>query len=348
MKTMNNIHENCVSNCSNSQNESIVNFNFTTIQSESELNPNANSTMIEGSCINKNSVSEIDYTNNSQILKDNTEFKDEVAKTVNTLIDGLAENFQIHAALHEQGDSAIILNSNPNGINKDNETDDVILNNSKVQNIGDNSSSVDILNLDDKDVENTNNEIKDIPTDENVFTHNNTGQEPIDNKAIKICSVKNEQFTKNNDHRKDVLLSKQILERLNRFVPEPIFLIPEDDVRDNTTLNINKIYVKQNKLDIYDKLDSVSASGSENSFEIHGRKSQIIDIADLTNSIDDLANMEKICKIIEISDELSDKLFSTLKKKDCNVINKERWSFKDLCERINLDEFCDKLFGKAI
>ncbi|XP_045523047.1 uncharacterized protein LOC123713433 isoform X2 [Pieris brassicae] len=95
------------------------------------------------------------------------------------------------------------------------------------------------------------------------------------------------------------------------------------------------------KQDIYDKLDSASGSDSETSFE--EKKSQVINITDLTNSIEDISRLDKICRIIEISDELSDKLFSAL---NTETLNKNKtWSFKDLCERIKLDDFCNKVFG---
>ncbi|XP_038222435.1 uncharacterized protein LOC119840018 [Zerene cesonia] len=98
------------------------------------------------------------------------------------------------------------------------------------------------------------------------------------------------------------------------------------------------------KQDIFDKLDSASATDSENSFA--ERKSQIINVTDLTNSIEDLARLDKICRIIEISDELSDKLFSTLNDPESPGLEKKAWSFKDLCERLKLDEFCNKIFGQ--
>ncbi|XP_032519034.2 uncharacterized protein LOC116771319 [Danaus plexippus] len=118
------------------------------------------------------------------------------------------------------------------------------------------------------------------------------------------------------------------------------------------TKDVSLIYKKSsitnavgNKLnDIYDKLDSTSATDSENSFQIHERKSQIIELTDLTNSIEDLARLDKICRIIEISDELSDKLLSALDKKEPNY-KRKKWSLKDLCETIKLDEFCNKVFG---
>lgn len=97
------------------------------------------------------------------------------------------------------------------------------------------------------------------------------------------------------------------------------------------------------KQDIYDKLDSPTGTDSENS--LNTKKSQVIHITDLTNSLDDLERLDKICRIIEISDELSDQLFSPLDNYKDEGRTK-RWSFKDLCDRICLDEFCDHVFGK--
>ncbi|XP_026321562.1 uncharacterized protein LOC113231452 isoform X2 [Hyposmocoma kahamanoa] len=97
------------------------------------------------------------------------------------------------------------------------------------------------------------------------------------------------------------------------------------------------------KHDIYDKLDSPDGTDSDNS--LNAKKSQVIHIADLTNSLDDLKRLDKICRIIEMSDELSDKLFSPLDNYKAEGRTK-RWSFKDLCDRICLDEFSDQVFGK--
>ncbi|XP_064073649.1 protein PFC0760c-like [Vanessa tameamea] len=98
--------------------------------------------------------------------------------------------------------------------------------------------------------------------------------------------------------------------------------------------------------DIYDKLDSVSGSDSENSFQIKERKSQVLKVTDLTASLEDLARLDKICKIIEISDELSDKLFSVLDTNNPNF-RRRNWSLKDLCERLKLDEFYNNVFGHS-
>lgn len=97
------------------------------------------------------------------------------------------------------------------------------------------------------------------------------------------------------------------------------------------------------KQDIYDKLDSPTGTDSDNS--LNTKKSQVIHIADLTNSLDDLERLDKICRIIEISDELSDRLFSPLDNYKDEGRTK-RWSFKDLCDRICLDDFCGQVFGK--
>lgn len=111
-------------------------------------------------------------------------------------------------------------------------------------------------------------------------------------------------------------------------------------VTDAYTMNGTNAVKKQ---DIYDKLDSPNETDSDNS--LNAKKSQVIHIADLTNSLDDLERLDKICRIIEISDELSDQLFSPLDNYGAGGRTK-RWSFKDLCDRICLDEFCDQVFGK--
>lgn len=117
---------------------------------------------------------------------------------------------------------------------------------------------------------------------------------------------------------------------------------PGDTINTFSNIEINK-----HRQDIYDKLDSASGTDSNNSFQINERKSQIINIADLTTSLEDLARLDKICKIIEISDELSNKLFSSLDNVDATDIRKKKWSFKDLCDKIKLDDFCDKVFGSS-
>ncbi|CAH2043396.1 unnamed protein product, partial [Iphiclides podalirius] len=99
--------------------------------------------------------------------------------------------------------------------------------------------------------------------------------------------------------------------------------------------------------DIYDKLDSTSATNSENSFDVNEKQSQVIYINDLTNSLEDLGRLEKICKIIEISDDLSDELFAKLQVNDSEKSKNNKWSFKDLCDKIDLDDFCNKTFRET-
>lgn len=123
-------------------------------------------------------------------------------------------------------------------------------------------------------------------------------------------------------------------ETLHSSAPSPSF------VTRTYTMKRPNVVKKQ---DIYDKLDSPNETDSDNS--LNAKKSQVIDIADLTNSLDDLERLDKICRIIEISDELSDQLFSPLDNYRAEGRTK-RWSFKDLCDRICLDEFCDQVFGK--
>ncbi|XP_050348169.1 uncharacterized protein LOC126772034 [Nymphalis io] len=112
----------------------------------------------------------------------------------------------------------------------------------------------------------------------------------------------------------------------------------------NINNNVSNVDRLGNHSDIYDKLESVSGTDSEDSFQIKERKSQVLKITDLTTSLEDLARLDKICKIIEISDELSDKLFSVLDTNNSDF-RRNNWSFKDLCERLKLDEFYNNVFG---
>ncbi|XP_063537515.1 uncharacterized protein LOC134746870 [Cydia strobilella] len=98
--------------------------------------------------------------------------------------------------------------------------------------------------------------------------------------------------------------------------------------------------------DIYDKLDSESMSDSESSYRIREKTSQVINITDLTYSLEDLPRLDKICRVIEISDELSNKLFSPLDDDNYEDTARRKWSFQDLCERIKYDEFFNGLFEK--
>lgn len=113
-------------------------------------------------------------------------------------------------------------------------------------------------------------------------------------------------------------------------------------VTTNTTTSNREVC---KSLDIYDKLESASASDSDNSFQINEKTSQVLDVMDLSSSAEELARLDKICRIIEISDEMSDKLFSALND-DENNTKKTKWSFKDLCERLKFDEFCNNVFGE--
>ncbi|KAL0821615.1 hypothetical protein ABMA28_005062 [Loxostege sticticalis] len=181
--------------------------------------------------------------------------------------------------------------------------------------------------------------------------------------TIKVCTDDSPSMTEsaldhhtqivssNVDNYQDDDLPKSYLENVNRFSPEHIFTESEHTSKcespDNTSMTVSNVEVNKHKQDIYDKLDSISGTDSNNSFQIHEKKSQVIDLADLTTSMEDLARLDKLCKIIEISDELSNKLFSALDRAEGIDIRKKKWSFKDLCERIKLDDFCDKVFGKS-
>ncbi|CAH1639068.1 unnamed protein product [Spodoptera littoralis] len=169
--------------------------------------------------------------------------------------------------------------------------------------------------------------------------------------SVKFSSMDSDQLAVASKLRRGMNLNKQILDSLNRLVPEPVIVIPEETSGycspEDTMITTSSGNGKRNKLDLYDKLDSTSGTDSNNSFEVKERKSQVIHITDLTNSFDDLARLDKICRIIEISDELSDKLFSSLEQPALTEPDHKQWSFRDLCERIQLDDFCNKVFGKT-
>ncbi|KPJ15614.1 Glyceraldehyde-3-phosphate dehydrogenase [Papilio machaon] len=136
-----------------------------------------------------------------------------------------------------------------------------------------------------------------------------------------------------------------------RLVGKQNILVQKQVICENVALRSNdnnNAFVKKDsnktKQDIFDKLDSTSATNSENSFHVKEKQSQVICINDLTNSLEDLSRLEKICKIIEISDDLSDELFSKLKPTEATCMKNKKWSFKDLCAKIKLDDFCDKVF----
>ncbi|KAF9788910.1 hypothetical protein SFRURICE_018486 [Spodoptera frugiperda] len=185
----------------------------------------------------------------------------------------------------------------------------------------------------------------------NIILENSEKDKDIESSlSQQLSSMVNDQLAVETKaiHR-DMNLNKQILESLNRLVPEPVIIIPDETsgyCSPEDTL-ITTSSGKRNKPDLYDKLDSASGTDSNNSFEVNERKSQVIHITDLTNSLDDLARLDKICRIIEISDELSDKLFSSLEQPDLTGAEHKKWSFRDLCERIQLDDFCNKVFGKT-
>ncbi|XP_034834950.1 uncharacterized protein [Maniola hyperantus] len=158
----------------------------------------------------------------------------------------------------------------------------------------------------------------------------------LNNSELTVAYIAPEEgkITKRDEIRKkiiDGIVKILIAEALDNKTRSPSL------VNTNTTIKVNK------SLDIYDKIDSASGTDSENSFQLNEKTSQVIDIKDLTSSAEEMARLDKICRIIEISDEMSDKLFSALDV-DANI-RKKKWSFKDLCERLKLDEFCDNVFG---
>ncbi|KAF9424579.1 hypothetical protein HW555_000390 [Spodoptera exigua] len=185
-------------------------------------------------------------------------------------------------------------------------------------------------------------------TDFCKYLHNkNYNMLVIDEELKKRNIIILENSSRDKDIESEISLRVSSLN--NRLVPEPVILIPDETSGycspGETLTSVSIGNRKRHKPDLYDKLDSASGTDSNNSFEINERKSQVIHITDLTNSLDDLARLDKICRIIEISDELSDKLFSSLEQS--NLIEHKKWSFRDLCERIQLDDFCNKVFGKT-
>ncbi|XP_037875133.1 uncharacterized protein LOC101742449 isoform X3 [Bombyx mori] len=159
------------------------------------------------------------------------------------------------------------------------------------------------------------------------------------------------QFGDSETNRDNAIVSsKNLMNCLNKLTPEPVIVIANKKSTCSEITIATSAYgeFNRNKIDLFEKLDSECGTGSECSFEIRGRTSQVIHITDLTNSLEDLSRLDKICKIIEISDELSDKLFSALDSGDVETLKRKKWSFKDLCDKIQLDEFCTNVFGKSI
>lgn len=291
-------------------------------------------------------------------------FKEQLAKTVNGLIDGLPQNDKVQYFINGP-------KIEPAAIDK------LEIRNKRIEeNFNDSVSSVTTVSqksICDKNV----NEITTVeqsliePTlnSKHKITlfekyNDNTNVKLIDEKLRKRNivlvdnpfvsetlsdeNISNDLTVENAKPKINMNLARQILGRIN-LDPETVVVVSEDnsrcDISENNNITIsNRI---ENKQDLYDKLDSVSATDSNNSFEVSKRNSQVIHITDLTNSFEDLVRLDKICRIIEISDELSDKLFSALDNTDGNIEKNQRWSFRDLCERIHLDEFCNRVFGKS-
>ncbi|KAJ8712205.1 hypothetical protein PYW07_005047 [Mythimna separata] len=176
----------------------------------------------------------------------------------------------------------------------------------------------------------------------NIVIVNNEKQN-IAEASSESCDVSSDKSNVEADTSRKTL-NKKILESSCKKVCGPVVLVPEERARCGSPGTAGCARIKP---DLYDKLDSTSATDSTNSFEINERKSQVIQICDLTNSLEDLSRLDKICRIIEISDELSDKLFSSLDREELTGLHQKQWSFRDLCERIQLDDFCNKVFGKT-
>ncbi|XP_059057872.1 uncharacterized protein LOC131851393 isoform X2 [Achroia grisella] len=340
----------------------------------------------------------------------NYEFKEEVANTINTLIDGLLQSMQIQSVIIEnnrdktrklpnskESRHAIVnyktRSSNDSGFfsPEKNEVSEIEVDLNELSNFlspcsvqGEEMEINDYMNNQICTV-NSNISIQgktDIHSDKyecieesdsRTYNMKNKDQsmsvakihDSIENKIViylddhqKIDISKSEPLDVENvsltikryKDNKSLTLQKQIIDSLNRISPEPVIVVSSHKSRcvnlENTMPVASNGVSCRTKQDIYDKLDSTSATDSENSFQINERKSQVIHITDLTNSLEDLSRLDKICKIIEISDELSDKLFSALDNGG-TYLKKRKWSFKDLCERIKLDDFCNKIFGKS-
>lgn len=286
-------------------------------------------------------------------------FKEQLAKTINTLIEGLTQNFQVQCLANNP---KINLDNDENKEINDDKANDtetsisIVSQNSvcdkKVNEISKAKQLLieSTLNLDQKvtlfekyKINNDNTHVKLIDEELRkrniVLVDNLLVAETISDENINDFAVEKVEPKKH--------MNRKILDGL-QINPDTVVVVSEDTSRCNSPENTNTTISNrnENKQDIYDKLDSASATDSNNSFEINERKSQVIHITDLTNSFEDLARLDKICRIIEISDELSDKLFSALDNKE-NELRKRRWSFRDLCERIHLDDFCNKVFGKT-
>lgn len=274
------------------------------------------------------------------------EFKSQVEKTINSLIDGLSQNTNEHQVKEKNRKENLIDDGkqieNPNDVNsEDISTNKQIPSETKI------GKAIKLSEVDDKSLV-----INDAGTKE-------MGSEPNENVALPFYASACEDKPQTSDiesefnELENINLSKKILERMYSCTTEPIVIVSR--CNSNIT-NVPKCKVPSLNLtregnaakpDLYDKLDSTSATDSENSFQIDERRSQVINITDLTGSLEDLVRLDKICRIIEISDELSDKLFSNLNPMDNSLyVKNKKWSFKDLCERLKLDDFCNNVFGK--
>ncbi|KOB73760.1 Multivalent antigen sj97-GAPDH [Operophtera brumata] len=295
--------------------------------------------------------------------------KDQLAKTDNTVLEGLAQNIQLqHVVIYPTSptDSAVTdkleiktKSTDENFIDSDASITTVKQNSVCDKKVNELTAAKQLLIESTLNLDHTGNLFKKYK-----LNNDNANMKLIDEKLRKRNIVLlNNPFVSEKLSDKNIIyglnavenakpkinmnLEHRILEEVELY-PETAVIASEDTSRydmpenSNTTIS-NRI---ENKEDIYDKLDSASATDSNNSFEINERKSQVIHITDLTNSFEDLARLDKICRIIEISDELSDELFSALDNKAGNDVKNERWSFRDLCERIQLDRFCNKVFGK--
>ncbi|XP_030029326.1 uncharacterized protein LOC115446690 [Manduca sexta] len=294
----------------------------------------------------------------SKTLSDDNVFKEQVVKAITTLIDGLEQSFHVscqsnnenpgkNGTIQETVKKELKENCNEDKIDMvSKKTNDFINKDNVIQNVEiENKFLQENLNIDYKIAHRFKRDKYKFNTATETKYKIVQSNKKLNKKQI-VCSPVIPQLTTETD-KDDKYFAKQILEGLNRVSPDPVVMIREDKTPSSSPDRVNSrktLTVNVPKQDIFDKLESVSETDSDNSFEIHGRKSQVIHITDLTKSLEDLAKLDKICRIIEISDELSDKLFSAL---NTGGSRQKKWSFKDLCERIKLDEFCNKVFGKT-
>ncbi|XP_053610425.1 uncharacterized protein LOC128675199 [Plodia interpunctella] len=341
--------------------------NYLSTETYSEINGHSSacntSSSKQGSSYILNSINLSNSTNLAQMSEDAIQakynkkimvddiFQNQVAKTITNLIDGLS-NVNIK---DEAGDNMNIKQEAHLKQSFENKHDSGFV--SPCKHKSDTYDEITSTKLAMTAI--THVEVKHVEIEENTaFNSTSTQIENEEQTREENCQnakVNSSEFNNfNTDCRTDVCVKNnvstkipsEILNSLNKYF-DPLVIKADNSKCESSVMNTSITSETSRKMDIYDKLDSVSGSDSENSFQINERKSQIINITDLTNSIEDLGRLDKICRIIEISDDLSDRLFSALGSNENAAIQKSKWSFKDLCQKIKLDEFCNSLFAQS-